>query len=215
MLLTGENWNTSRETCPIAILSTTNPTWTCFVSNMGFCSKRSSSNHVSYCTARWVQGYVVVACATGWPSCNLWCQCMEPLCSGHFAPYLCIQVRGGWVYVYTKVYPDFWKSPLTLTVAGSVTFSATCCHSIAVLWVSLVNFAAINLSIASQAVFIIVLVKCSPWFSSGCSLRFSSKLGYFNGNTGDKTGFTLVTQKPNSSPFNQRSHSYHVSWRPS
>lgn len=124
MLLTGENWNTPRETRPVAMLSTINPTWTCLGSNMDFSSKRSASNHLSRCTARWMPGYVVVACASGWPSCNTWCQCMELLCSGHFAPYLCIQVRGGWVYVYTKVYPDFLKSPIALTVASSELF----CH---------------------------------------------------------------------------------------
>ena len=29
------------------------------------------------------------------------------------------------MYVCTKLYPDFQKSPLALTVAGSVAFSAT------------------------------------------------------------------------------------------
>jgi hypothetical protein len=45
------------------------------------------------------------------------------------------------VCVY-KSYPDFLNSPLALTVAGSVAFFATYCHNI--------------------AVFIVVLVKCSP-----------------------------------------------------
>jgi len=38
-----------------------------------------------------------------------------------------------------------------------VQFSATRCNCIAILWVSLVNFAAITLCVASQRVFIVVI----------------------------------------------------------
>jgi hypothetical protein len=46
-----------------------------------------------------------------------------------------------------------------------VQLSATRCSCIAILWVSLVSFAAITICVASQRVFIVVRVKSDPRFS--------------------------------------------------
>jgi hypothetical protein len=44
MILTQENWNSQRETCPITTLSTTNPTRTDLGSNLGLQGKRPTTN---------------------------------------------------------------------------------------------------------------------------------------------------------------------------
>jgi hypothetical protein len=43
MILTGERQRNERKTCPIAILSTTNLTWT----DLGLCGERLMTNHLS------------------------------------------------------------------------------------------------------------------------------------------------------------------------
>jgi hypothetical protein len=51
MKLTGENRSTRGKTCPIAILSTTNPTWTDPGSNSGLRGERPATNRRSHGTA--------------------------------------------------------------------------------------------------------------------------------------------------------------------
>jgi hypothetical protein len=48
MKLTGENRRTRGKTCPSAILSTTNPTWTDPGSNPGVCAGRPAANDLSH-----------------------------------------------------------------------------------------------------------------------------------------------------------------------
>ena len=45
IILTGENQSTWRKTCPSAVLSTINPTWTGLGSNTGLCGDRLVINH--------------------------------------------------------------------------------------------------------------------------------------------------------------------------
>jgi hypothetical protein len=51
MKLTGENGSTWGKTCPSAILSTTNPTWTDPGSNPTLRGERPATNRLSYGTA--------------------------------------------------------------------------------------------------------------------------------------------------------------------
>jgi len=46
-----KNWRTWRKTCPFAILSTTDPTWTGLGFNQGLCGDRMATNHLSHGTA--------------------------------------------------------------------------------------------------------------------------------------------------------------------
>jgi hypothetical protein len=50
MKLTGENRSTGGKTCPSAILSTTNPTWTDLGSNPGLRGGRPAAKRLSYGT---------------------------------------------------------------------------------------------------------------------------------------------------------------------
>jgi hypothetical protein len=51
MKLTGENRSTGGKTCPIATLSTTNPTWTDPGSNPDLRNERTATNRLSHGTA--------------------------------------------------------------------------------------------------------------------------------------------------------------------
>jgi hypothetical protein len=51
MILTGENRRTQRKTCPIATLSTTNPTWIDPGANPGLRGERPATNDLSHGTA--------------------------------------------------------------------------------------------------------------------------------------------------------------------
>jgi hypothetical protein len=51
MKLTGENRSARGKTCPIATLSTTNPTWTDPGSNLGLRGERPATNRLSHGTA--------------------------------------------------------------------------------------------------------------------------------------------------------------------
>jgi hypothetical protein len=64
--------------------------------------------------------------------------------------YICIRVRG-----CIQKFLD-WPPGATMQVVG---LSATKCSCIAILWVSLVRFAAITLYVTSQRVFIVVSVR--------------------------------------------------------
>jgi hypothetical protein len=52
MILTGENRKTRRKTCPIANLSTTNPTWIDPGANAGLYGERPATNRLSHGTAQ-------------------------------------------------------------------------------------------------------------------------------------------------------------------
>jgi hypothetical protein len=59
--------------------------------------------------------------------------------------------------IYEGVSKSFRTGRLELELQ-MVQLSATRCSCIAILWVSLVSFAAINLCVASQQVFVIIIV---------------------------------------------------------
>jgi hypothetical protein len=59
MKLTGENRSTQKKTCPIATLSTTNPTWTDPGSNPGLRGGRPAANRLSHGTALNTRAYLV------------------------------------------------------------------------------------------------------------------------------------------------------------
>jgi len=66
---------------------------------------------------------------------------------GHFAGFSLVQIR-----VCIQKFPDWLGLELQM-----VQFSATRHSCIAILWVSLVSFAAINFCVASQRVFIVIV----------------------------------------------------------
>jgi hypothetical protein len=56
IIFTGENRRTLRKTCPIATLSTTNPTWTDLGAKTGLRGERQATDRLSHGTA-WIQAY--------------------------------------------------------------------------------------------------------------------------------------------------------------
>jgi hypothetical protein len=68
MKLIGENRSPRRKTCPSAILSTTNPTWTDLGSNPGLRGERPATNHLSHGTARFYgdtwELFLITGCCT-------------------------------------------------------------------------------------------------------------------------------------------------------
>jgi hypothetical protein len=59
MILTGENWRTQRKTCPSAIMSIINPTWTNPDVNPGLHSERPATNPLNHGTALKNQVYTI------------------------------------------------------------------------------------------------------------------------------------------------------------
>jgi hypothetical protein len=64
-----------------------------------------------------------------------------------------------WHHCHTRLYPSFWTSHLEQELK-MVQLSATRCSCIAILWVSLLSFAAITLCVTSQQ----VIPKVSVYF---------------------------------------------------
>jgi len=106
-----------------------------------------------------------------------------------------------------KAYQNFLNSLLRPRMARS-TISATRCHSVTIVWVCLVSFAAITLHTAFQWAFFSVCAKCDLqcliWREKTC-LKFGFKLSETALEILEmELVFTIITQKPNSNPLSGR-----------
>jgi hypothetical protein len=95
-------------------------------------------------------------------------------CVGIFHRY----IRGAVVVIYEDVSKSFRTDRLEWELQ-MVQLSATRCSCIAILWVSLVSFAAVTLCVASQRVFIVVVYFVIDWVRKLLDTRLYCTCGLF------------------------------------